>query len=505
LPKAAVARLATCRINDASIVPVAWPRLPPGDRFFTGDDGFDAEVAILNGPRTLRSRLDAQTRATVRELVIDKGIFFQNGGVFLSRPPEPPDTNETLGWRAAAVAKRLTAASKEAAAGLEDLFWHDPNDGVRRRCFETLLWQMGDNVYSPEFSTTFSGDLSTHAEARLIDMLEVLKRSPEHQAAPVLARLLDNLSLPRPLVIPALVRLLACDKQGRWMRHLPRGHLPSALLKAVGARLAKEPSELVAGVAESVLMQAPDTIEAKVQLVLVRGVASAPTSEPELAARRRTLLHHFLSSREVPTVMTCVDGLLSDVSGMPALMGARVRSLPAPVLDRISSDPDTYLPALAQGLVIGLILLDDACAKTPDAPPHLARATRIYEVLSRSFGEELRTAMSRRLAAIDDDTERKLIEVLGRSAGPEALAWLTPLTSGLFRSSAVKRLAREAVAAIRERHGIGAKEARADDLRGAIAVVSDVDPEGHGGALSLVNEPTDRPKGGASKPSRKKR
>ena len=480
---------------------MAWSRLPDGKRLFTGDDGFDAEVAIIGGPWTLLSRLDPATRSTLRELVVDKSMIFRDDGIFLLEPPEPPDTLETLEWRAKAMSKRLAITTKVAAAELEDRFWYDPDEGVRRACFETLLWQMGDNVYSPEFSMAFLGDLTTHGQARLAEMVETLRRSPGDQAAPILVRLLDNPSFPRSLDFPALTLLVCCDTKGRWMRFLPLAPLPTDLLAAVSARLGKDKSELGSRVAEALLLQVPDTIGPKLQLELVRHVARAWNSTPEQVVRRSSLLRHFLKSRDSDVFTCCIDELLPDATSEPGAVGDDVRSLPADTLQRLSDEPQTYLPRLARGLAVGLTLLDDACLQT-DTPTSPERAGRLYETLATHFGEGLRDAMQKRLAAIADDHERRLIEVLGRYAGPEALSWLNPLTSGLFRSSAVKRLAREAVAKIRERHGIAEDESRTRDLRGGLTVVPAADLDG---ALSMAGDQRPGPTNGTSKPSRKKR
>jgi hypothetical protein len=75
--------------------------------------------------------------------------------------------------------------------------------------------------------------------------------------------------------------------------------------------------------------------------------------------------------------------------------------------------------------------------------------------------------------------ESAALVALGQSAELSIIAVLKPFTEGFLRSATTKKLAREAIARIQERHGVGA------DLSGALALAHD-DPSGQ---LALADDP----------------
>ncbi len=107
-----------------------------------------------------------------------------------------------------------------------------------------------------------------------------------------------------------------------------------------------------------------------------------------------------------------------------------------------------------------------------------------------SVGEHARAVAALLADGEDDEGRAAAIRQLATSGQPDDVAWLRPLTKGLFRSAALKTAAQEAIDGILVRHGVAAgalavvAEGATREAQGRLSATPDLD-----GALSDAEDP----------------
>lgn len=419
----------------------------------TFDYTFDGRIALRCEPRVL-ALFDHEQRQSILALMTDQTCLVDTGRLLLLLPSDHPRLAE-LFTEALALARQL--GTTDLTPGVAR-FLADPSPYVRDHFTQFAKTD-------PELSAIVA---AVRADATL--------RSPDISHAALLAQVRDPaLDLERRST--AFVEMLHRFPWSETVRVLPRIKVFFGSLTSVNRGA---PFTTMLG--ESLpLWMSPDLDTEAAWLLLEAAWSLRPPLTPPLGvtflrimqrlARRETLpwVADLLGTRDIAQfdeALLALDILGATRLGIRKLMGPRHREL---LIDRA--------PHFARTHRRGSAFLEVAASSLP--PESHGHLHLFVQQLGELGDPESAPYLFTHIEHYDDGVREAVLFALGHCGTPDHIEYLEPQTSGLFRSSRIKQLARDAIAHIRESAGM-------KDAPGALSL-ADISP----GGLSLPDSAKD--------------
>jgi hypothetical protein len=451
-----------CPARPDLVVLPADRAFTPSEAIRTGDPAFDGDVFVADSDPTILGLFDAETRNLVRALAV-RGVIVAGGAIRMD-----PESAARLKAREVVphvvgmvqLARVLARDDDARLDGVARIMHNDPLPAVRGHVarvfgehshFQALRVELDLKRLRSESAGTLEAltahlhddTLAPDVRGEVLDRL--LTAFPLHELHGVLVGLPASLG-PRAVVglIAAMKRVPATNPEGpaAGMRLLlEAGIVPAGLTEAQAMGLADLLGEAGDHAALPVLAMLCDDLRPPVHREAFKSLMRIRIPGPSAYAA--------LSPRAQRHGHVCVPEL---VTANPELGGALLAELyanlnPSHVMERVR-----YLKALG-------------------ATGEAAWTPFFVEVLGSPFQE----------------VESAAFVALGEIAELSMVGVLKPYTEGFLRSGTSKAFAREAIARIQERHGVGA------DMSGALAL-TDGDPSGQ---LALADADDPKPPEGA--------
>lgn len=406
----------------------------------TFDQRFDESI-VLRGEPWLIALFDHERRHELLSLMTDHTLVIDAGRVLLFPPPDHPQLADTLN-RALALARHL---------GTTDL-----TQGVAR-------YLADPSPYVRDHFTQFAK--SDGLLVRLVASVraDASLRSPDITHAGLVAQVRDTaLDLDRRAT--AFVELLIRFPWSETVKLLSR---VKPLFGALSA--ANRGAGFVAVIEGLLPTWLANTSEPEAAFTLLEALWSVrPPLTPELGVPFARMMGHLARKETLPwlgELLQTRDGdqfeaalIALDAAGASRL---EVRKLIGPSLRSLLIE---RAPRIARTQRRGAALLEVAASSVPPERP--AQLLELVVLLGELGDPKSAPFLFTLVEHNDDDVREATLVALGRCGTVEHIDYLEPQTSGLFRSSRIKQLARDAIAEIRKRAGLR-------DVPGALSLSSD--------------------------------
>lgn len=408
--------------------------------FSTFDRRFDARVA-LRGEPSLIALFDHERRLELLSLMTEHTLVLDAGRVLLFVPAEHPQLADTL-TRALALARHL--GTSDLTAGVAS-YLADPSPYVRDHFTQfaktdgTLVRLVAAvradlSLRSPDVSHAALlaqvRDTALDLERRSAAFVELLMRFPWSETVAVLAR-----------AKPFLGALSAADRGAGFTRMLVD-------LLPVWLEHRKEPE------AAFTLLEALWSFH--------------PPLTPELGIPMARMMAHLARKESIPWLAELAqtrdaDQFEAALIGLDAIGASRLelRKLIGPSLRPLLIE---RAPKIARAQRRGAALLEVAASSVPPERP--AQLLELVVLLGELGDPSSAPFLFTLVEHNDDDVREATLVALGLCGTVDHIDYLEPQTSGLFRSSRIKQLARDAIANIRNRAGLR-------DVPGALSLSGD--------------------------------
>lgn len=415
------------------------PQLTP-----TGDVALDEAVALVVPDVTVLGLLDADTRTELR-LALASGEVVLEDGVFVAT--FSPDLHSS-GSLESACERLVTLAHTFSLP--------------RKRWLEHTL-RLATRDLDPrvrnELHRHLEADPKLHAELELHRMKSREAAVGDHDSD--LDTLLARLSNPtleapsRAAALPALLSHLSVAKV-LGCAQAERGLWPMLANYGSGEGFDMLLRELDNGLTKDLMAREPDPTLELLEFLWPSAKRSRPGTAMPFAAMLQRLGHPggldmvslLLDTKDQTRFFAALDALTA-LTDDPDILENRLG-------ERGSSRLASWLPAYLAPRPphpTDLSLFGIALAELSEHAEHLDEALGLLDLLAQRMGPDAEPDLLAYLDHPNDTLVHRAIELLGEVGQREAQIALEPLTSGLFRPSELKRLARSSLTRLHERLG----------------------------------------------------
>ena len=408
----------------------------------TGDAAFDAELALRVPSPIVLGLFDAPTRAALRE-ALSSGEAVLEDGVFLAS--FGPDLHDDKALEAAC--QRLVELAH--TLGAPQRTWLDKTLVLATRDLDPRIRN--------QFVAHLESDPKLRAELELYRMKQGTSGSEEADietllsvlSSPTLEPPSRAAALPRMFAHLAVADVLAAAKNvtelwGR-LSHYGQGEAFDTLML-----------ELERSLTPALMAEEPDAALALLEHLWPFAKRSRHHTAMSFSRLIRNLGHRgaldmvslLLETKDQTRFFAALDALVA-ITDDPEELAHR---LGEHGLSRLNTWLADYLAKRPRGPA-DLTLITVALDHLPMLEDHTAEAFALLDLLERYVGAPAEPRLIELLASDRDAIVHRAITMLGELGGRESQLALEPLTSGIFRPSEIKRLARASLARLHERLG----------------------------------------------------
>lgn len=412
----------------------------------TGDEAFDTALALIAPDPTVLGLLDAPTRGALRE-ALASGMTVLEDGVFVATMA--PDLLEDRAMEAAcerlvSLAETLSAPAKTWLERMLTLSSRDLDPRVRKRLVAHLE---ADPKLRAELELYRMKSGPTDPDAQDLDTLLAVLSNPTLEPPTRAA------TLPRLLAHLTVAELVACAKNQRdlWgaLTHYGSGEAFDTLLL-----------ELERCLTPARMAEEPDAALALLEHLWPFAKRSRHHTAMAFSRLIRNLGHRgaldmvslLLETKDKTRFFGALDALLAVTATSSNLHEELAHSLGANGLARLNPWLADYLAKRPRG-PDDLTLITVALDHLPLLEDHTEEALGLLDLLEKYVGPAAESRLIEMLGSDRDALVHRAIVILGELGGRASQLALEPLTSGLFRASEIKRLARASLARLHERLG----------------------------------------------------
>lgn len=408
--------------------------------FVTFDPRFD-EAVVLRGEPSLMVLFDHERRHELLSLMAEQTLVIDAGRVMFFVSASHPQLAEALG-DALALARHLgtTDLTEGVARYLADPSHHVRDHFTQFAKSDSILVRLvaavraDASLRSPDIShaglVAQVRDTTLDLDRRATAFVELLVRFPWSETVKVLAR------------VKPLFGALSAANRGAGFVAMIEG------LQATWLAKTSEPEAAFALLEALWSVRPPLTPALGIPLARMMGHL----------ARKETIpwLGELLQTRDGDQFEAALLGL--DAAGVGRI---EIRKLIGPSLRPLLID---RAPRIARTHRRGAALLEVAASSL--GPERSAQLLELVVLLGELGDPASAPYLFTLVEHHDDDVREATLKALGQCGTLDHIDYLEPQTSGLFRSSRIKQLARDAIAQIRERAGLR-------DVPGALSLSTD--------------------------------